>query len=103
MTVALFVVRQAGRFRSSYRGRFLGSLATRYVGHSSNACKSPGLGGGQTLLNGYPKGLSAKCLSKQACLIRPVINVDGTGTQIHDRVLFINSPPSTARTAKESR
>ena len=64
MTVALSVVREAGRFRPLYRGRFLGSLATRYVGHSSNACKRLGLGGGQTLLNGYPKGLSAKGLSK---------------------------------------
>ena len=27
-----------------YRGRFLGSLAKRYVGHSSSACKSLGKG-----------------------------------------------------------
>ena len=73
MPVVLSGVRQAGRFRPLYRGRFLGSLAPRYVGHSSNACKSLGIGGGQTLLNGYPKGLSAKRLSKQACLIRPVM------------------------------
>ena len=37
-----------GKFRPLYRGRFLGSLATRYVGHSSSACKSLGNGGGQT-------------------------------------------------------
>ena len=73
MRVALSMVRQAGRFRPLYRGRSLGSLATRYVGHSNSACKSLGHGGGQTLLNGYPKGLSAKCLSKQACLIWPVM------------------------------
>ena len=67
------MVRQAGRFRPLCRGRFLGSLATRYVGHSSSACKSLGHGGGQTMLKGYPKGLSAKCLSKRACLIRPAM------------------------------
>ena len=29
-----------GGFRPLYRGRFLGSLVTRYVGHSSKACQS---------------------------------------------------------------
>ena len=32
------------RFRPLYRRRFLGSLATRYVGHSSRACKAGGSG-----------------------------------------------------------
>ena len=61
MIVALSVVRQVGRFRPLYRGRFLGSLAKRYVGHSSNACKSLGLGGGQTSCYGYPKDILVAC------------------------------------------
>ena len=55
MMVGLFCGTTGERFRKLYRWRFLGSLATRYVGHSSSTCKSLGNGDGQTNVERIPQ------------------------------------------------
>ena len=61
-----------------YRERFLGSLATRYVGHSSKACQK-WVGTDQTMLTDIPKDLLVICCETNVpglineCLIRPVM------------------------------
>ena len=80
-------------FRPLYRRRFLGSLATRYVGHSSRARQS-GRARIRRTLSWYPKGLSLKLLSCKGTL-NQASNVKGTGTQTHDRVIFVSSPSTS--------
>ena len=58
--VGLLCDTTGGRFRLLYRGRFLGRLATRYVSHSSSACKGLENGAARRTLNGYPKDPSVK-------------------------------------------
>ena len=53
---------------------------------------------GRRTLNGYPKGLSVKLLSYKK-MFNQASNVNGTGTQIHGRVIFVSSP-STASQAR---
>ena len=70
-----------------------------HVGHSSSACKS-GVGGiSENVEHGYPKGLSAKCLSYKGMLDQ-ASNVDSTGTQTHDRVIFMGSSSTTSKAMK---
>ena len=48
------------RFRPLYRGRCLGDLITRYVGHSGSVEKA-GEGADQMNVEGTPEGLPVKC------------------------------------------
>ena len=80
MMVGLFCGTIGGRLRPLYRGRFLGSLATRYVGHSSSACKGLGKWGRQTNVERIPKDLSAKGLSYKGTF-NQASDVNGTETQ----------------------
>ena len=64
-------------FPPLYRGRFLESLATRYVVHSSRVCHSGRAR--QRNVDGYPKHLKVKWYETNVaslitkCLTRPVI------------------------------
>ena len=48
------------------------------------------------MLNGYPKGLSVKLLSHKG-MLNQASNVNGTGTQNHDRVIFVSSPSTASK------
>ena len=78
MAAVISLVRQDWReFCPLYRGRFLGILVTRYVGHSSRACEASGRG--QTNVDGYSeRPFGHLCETNFAsftneCLTRPVM------------------------------
>ena len=56
-------------------------------------------GGGRRTLNGYPKGLSVKLLPYKG-MFNQASNVNGTGTQTHDQVIFITSPTTASQARK---
>ena len=72
------LVRQGGGgFRPLYRGRFLGSLATRYVGHSRRVYQK--WAGAADVVDGTSKDLLVTCCETNVasfttdCLTRPVM------------------------------
>ena len=78
MALSLSYDRLWGGFRPLYRGRFLRSLATRYVGHSSKAYQK-WAGTAQPMLTDTPKYLLVTCCETNVMsltnkrLIRPVM------------------------------
>ena len=89
IVLSLWYDRLWGGFRPLYRACFLGSLATRYVGHSSRACRK--WAGTPDDVDGYPKDLLVKLMSSKGTL-HQASNVNGTGIQTHNQVIFVSSP-----------
>ena len=74
MMVGLFCGTTGGRFCPLHRGRSLGSLAARYVGNSSSACKSLENGGDQTnVVIVTPKDLSVICVRLTTRVLQNIV------------------------------